>query len=230
MADLICYRGEQHNRWGLPTLRLNDGLTVRDPLPGGELPKIRPADVRNSLALKIRTLIQASRKVETGAISKKDVADYAQALRKEGQTYAIATARDKGGAFDMAYSSFYTIVIPSARTFRWGENLTLGKEEDWVTTTDVITEEYIVLNAPSIEKSTVLGFGHKTGTWEVTFFTDLPTNWVKKVDGKDVSEVKIKKKSAFDEEDRRLMQKLVRPRGRWVDTAGAGDIHAVARY
>ena len=43
---------------------------------------------------------------------------------------------------------------------------------------DRVADHYIVLNADTLAGSTILGFGHRTGTYEVTFFHDIPLEWV----------------------------------------------------
>lgn len=125
------------------------------------------------------------------------VADYAQYLRAEGKPFALATARTTSGAFE-GYS--YVIEIENARTFRWGKNFTLGAPANFkdtqkttytriinqnpeIFTRDTIDADYIVLNADTIAESTILGFGHKTGTYEVTFLHDLPLSFIKSVNG-----------------------------------------------
>ena len=66
---------------------------------------------------------------------------------------------------------------------------------------DKVDADYIVLDADTIAASTVLGFGHKTATFEVTFFHDMPLDLVAKVNGKPTSEVALKAWSdlSFDE-------------------------------
>ena len=61
--------------------------------------------------------------------------------------------------------------------------------------TDTVTADYIVLNADTIAASTILGFGHKTGTYEVTFFHDMPIGNVAECDGKQISTYKILSKA-----------------------------------
>ncbi|MFJ4651012.1 hypothetical protein ACIP5Y_07025 [Nocardia sp. NPDC088792] len=212
MPTLTCYRAEKEQSWGTPELRLCDGLTVRDPLPGGQLPKINATQARDSLILQVWAAIKNEIDKEFG-LPRKKVDAFAQSLRQSGKVYAIATAATREGA----YEGFnYVIEIPNARTFRWGDNLSIGEEVDWVGNTGKIDAHYIVLNAESIEQSTVLGFGHKAGTYEITFFTDIPTAWIKSVNEKPVSDWKIKKKSEFTIEDRRKMGKLVRPPFKWT--------------
>ncbi|WP_411147041.1 hypothetical protein [Streptomyces sp. x-80] len=212
MPNLICYRGEKGDRWGRPELRLCDGLTVRDPLPGGPIPKPKAAEARNALILQVWSAIKDEVNKE-GGLPKKKVQAFAQTLRASGKVYAIATAATKEGAYADDFN--YVIEIPDARAFRWGSNLTIGEEVDWIGNPQAIDDDYVVLNAKNIEGSSVLGFGHKTGTREVTFFTDIPTAWIKQVNGKPVAEWPVKKKSEFTFEEKKLMGKLVRPPFQW---------------
>jgi len=209
MAKLVCYRGESTVNWGDADIRLISGLTVRKPW-GARPPKfvLKMADVWSNLT----TEMKKEKKTKDQGI----VAAFAQTLRKEGKVYALATARTKEGSYETKGCANYMIEIPNARIFRWVEdkdkNLSLGAEEaSWLTDLKKIDADYIVLNADTIEKSTVFGFGHKTGTYEVTFFTDLPTAWIKTVDGKDVSKISIKKKEDLTMDQKTgLMRDLLR--------------------
>ena len=97
---------------------------------------------------------------------------YAQTLRASGQPDNLATARTKEGAFTDDYN--YTITVPGARLFKWtpsgiGEQIEPGAE---------IKQHYIVLNANTIQNSTIFGIGHVTGTQEVSFYSNIPGNMI----------------------------------------------------
>lgn len=203
MADLICYRGERKASWGAPELRLNDGLTVRKPWTGGALPAVDAARVWAALVADIQTL-------NAGNISA-----YAQTLRSEGKTYAMATARTNEGSFTSDFD--YTTALPNARTFRWaGDGRNPAAEVPWVEHLGAIDDDYIVLNAATVAQSTVVGFGHKTGTHEVTFFTDIQASWVTHVNGKPSSAWATRPKKDFTMDERILMRDLVRPPARFA--------------
>jgi len=100
---------------------------------------------------------------------------YTQGLRASGQPDNLATARTADGAFVDDFN--YTITIPGVKLFKWtrtgiGDRIAPGAE---------IKADYIVLNADTIEASTVFGIGHYTGTQEVSFYTDLPADMIESV-------------------------------------------------
>ncbi len=100
---------------------------------------------------------------------------YAQRLRAEGQPDNLATARTVEGAYTDNFN--YTIKIPGVRLFKWasdgvGELIPPGAE---------IKKHYIVLNADTIENSTIFGIGHVTGTQEVSFYSNIPGNMIESV-------------------------------------------------
>lgn len=156
---LNCYRGEKSEWWPEPKIRLISGMTIRDPWVAG------------SMTARFAKLQEDMRARSIG-----NVAAYAQYLRAEGRPYALATARTGEGSFTSDYN--YHIQIPNARLFAWGKNLTLGEPLDFADPAS-IDQDYIVLNADSIAASTILGFGHKTATCEVTFFHDMPIEFVR---------------------------------------------------
>jgi len=182
---LVCYRGEKSEWWPPPRMRLAPGgMNVFEPWPGKTITDFW------------KKLVEAV-KSQPGFNVKQKVAAYAQYLRAEGRPFALATARTASGAFE-GYS--YVIEIPNARTFRWGNDYTLGPPANFkdtkkttyqrmvnqnleTFTKDTIDADYIVLNADTIAESKILGFGHLTGTYEVTFLHDLPKSFVKTVNG-----------------------------------------------
>ncbi|MGW7004876.1 hypothetical protein ACWGCW_19180 [Streptomyces sp. NPDC054933] len=201
---MTCFRGEKKDRWGSAELRLNDGLTVRKPWTGGMLPTINAQQVWTRLLQDIKDQ------------AKDDVNAYAQYLRALGRDFAIATARIFDGSFDEDFN--YEMAIPSARTFLWEKKngvWTVGSEVPWGESTKDINNHYIVLNAATLAASTTLGFGHKTSTFEVTFFTDVRTSWLTKVNKEPVKDVVVKPKKNFTTEERILMRDLVRPPGKF---------------
>ena len=185
---MTCYRGEKSEWWPPPETRLACGMTIRQPWAYGTM-----TDLWNELVKDMRV---------HGAGT---VGGYAQYLRVTGHVYALASARTRGGAFE-GYN--YEIEIKNARTFYWGPNFTLGPPANFnavgttmteevvdgklkVTRVDQIADDYIVLNADTIAASTVLGFGHKTGTYEVTFFHDMPIGKIIKCNDKPTSSYRI---------------------------------------
>ena len=183
---LVCYRGEKSEWWPEPRMRLAGGMRVFEPWPnkGDGI-----QDIWDQLVKEVRK--------QPGFNAASKAAAYAQYLRATGRPFALASARTTGGAFE-GYS--YVIEIEGARTFRWGKDCTLGPPANFtntnkttytkmvnqnreVWTQDTIDADYIVLNADSIAESTILGFGQKTGTYEVTFLHDLPLRFVKTVNG-----------------------------------------------
>jgi hypothetical protein len=190
---LNCYRGEKSEWWPPPKLRLvGGGMLLIQPWEWTSKTK----DGKNVTSL--FTKLAAEVRKQAGFDEKSKAKEYAQYLRAEGRSFAIATARTGGGSFTASYN--YHIEIPNARTFSWGKNCTLGppvdcenieriKEERIVNKnvetffTDRIKSDYIVLNADTLEDSSILAFGHKTGTFEVTFFTDLPLDMVVSCNG-----------------------------------------------
>lgn len=193
---LKCYRGEKPEWWPPPETRLACGMTIRQPWE------------YNSMLELWKQLVKDIREHGGGS-----VAGYAQYLRAEGKIYALATARTKGGAFT-GYN--YEIEIKNARTFLWGPDFTLGPPANFIetgkemkeevvfgklriTSIDKVTADYIVLNADTIADSTILAFGHKTGTYEVTFFHDLLIQNVIKCNEKEIKNYRIcTKKQVMD--------------------------------
>jgi hypothetical protein len=181
---LICYRGEKSEWWPEPRMRLAcGGMHVFEPWPGKSI-----SDIWKKLVEEVRK--------EAGFTVNQKVAAYAQYLRASGRPFALATARTTSGSFTVDYN--YVIEIENARTFRWRKDYTLGQAANFkdmsktkytrivnqnaeVWEKDNIDADYIVLNADTIAASTILGFGHKTGTYEVTFLHDLPLSCVKLV-------------------------------------------------
>jgi len=197
---LLCHRGEKSEWWPEPRMRLaGGGMNVFEPWPGKTMTEIW------------KKLVEEVKK-EAGFNVKQKVAAYAQYLRATGRPFALASARTTGGAFE-GYS--YVIEIKNARTFLWGKDFTLGppanfKDTQKTTyeriinqnketfTKDTIDTDYIVLNADTIADSTILGFGHKTGTYEVTFLHDVPLSFIKSVNGAAPSTLQIYTKGELE--------------------------------
>jgi hypothetical protein len=100
---------------------------------------------------------------------------YAQKLRAEGQVDALATARTIEGAYEDDYN--YKIRVPGVKLFKWEG----GKKGDQIPPGEEIKKHYIVLNANEIADSTIFGIGHVTGTQEVTFYSDIPSDMIESV-------------------------------------------------
>jgi hypothetical protein len=195
--SMTLHRGEKNQWWPGPEFRLISGMTLREPW--------LPCSVINLWAR-----LKAEVSKESGENVAKKVAAYAQDLRKEGHPYALATAWTSIGAFDSDYK--YVITIPDAHLFHWGGTADapdigtefLAGEEN------TITADFIVLNAGSIETSTILAFGHKTGTKEVTFFHDLPIDLIESCNGVPTASLGIKKITDLNYDQKIKYQKLLR--------------------
>lgn len=138
-------------------------------------------------------------KRQMGLSLDKRVALYAQFLRATGRSFALATAWTSGGAFTSDYN--YTIKITNAHLFYWGGSKNAPEIGDPITNPGQIKKDFIVLNAPNVQSSTILGFGHNTATKEITFFHDMPIQYIESCNKKPISTLKIKKESnlSFDE-------------------------------
>lgn len=87
------------------------------------------------------------------------------------------------------------IEIPNVHIFYWGgtkDNLELGKQVN-ISSPSQVTKDFIVLNASTLTASTILGFGHNTGTKEITFFHDMPIKFISSCNNKTPAELEIKK-------------------------------------
>lgn len=185
---LTTYRGEKSQWWPAPEIRLMSGMTLYQPW--------LPSSV-SSLWTKLTQEVRGQMGLNVG----KKVAAYAQYLRASGRPFAVATAWTVVGAFKSDYN--YVIKIPNAQVFYWGGTVNapeLGAAAPIASPGDV-KEDFILLNGPSIAQSTVLGFGHNTGTKEITFFHDLPIGLVASCNDVPPAQLKIKKKAdlTFDE-------------------------------
>ncbi len=185
---LTVFRAEKSEWWPPPEKRLATGMVIRQPWDHTSM-----------------TELWEQLQKDMRANAKGTPAGYASYLRAEGKPFALATARTRGGAF-LGY--LYEIQIPNVRTFQWGPDFTLGPPANFLqvgkiiketkvgnkTTIDIqdkVSDDYIVLNADSIQDFTILGFGHKTGTYEVTFFHHMPLASVVKCNERLLSDYKI---------------------------------------
>ncbi len=188
-TTLTLYRGEKSQWWPSPDIRLMSGMTLYQPwLPAGV----------SSLWAKLQQEVRG----QLGLSLAKKVAAYGQYLRASGRPFALATAWTSMGSFTSDYN--YVIKIPNAHLFYWGgtkDKPDLGDEAK-IAAPSQVTQDFIVLNAPTLASSTVLGFGHNTGTKEITFFHDLPIGLIASCNGKAVSQLNVKKKSdlSFDQQ------------------------------
>ncbi len=212
---LTVYRGEKTEWWPPANKRLACGMTLYDPWPAASI---------QTLWEKLKSEINVHDGDRNGTID-----GYAQYLRATGRPFALATARTTEGSFvGMAYK----LEIPNVRTFYWGPNLTLGRPANFnrvgkvikeetidgkrkVTMTDPVDDDYIVLNADTIAASTILGFGHKTATYEVTFFHDMPIGNVISCNDLTVPQLGIMTKAQVkalpdDSEENKRAKKLLR--------------------
>ena len=105
----------------------------------------------------------------------------------------MATARTGVGSYTSDYN--YALKIKNARTFYWidggiSKAPAIGAPANFHAP-EQVDADYIVLNADTIQDSTVLGFGHKTATFEVTFFHDVPLDLVDTVNGNPTSQLTL---------------------------------------
>ncbi len=202
MTNFVCHRGENPNSWFGPELRLIHGLTVRSPFRG-----VRPSNKFN-----IKT-VWDSIKADVKLRGQENVDMYTQTLRQAGQPAALAFSR----VYNLAYTQYttYTISIPNARTFRFAKPTKdkvvpeIGEEVDWVTDHTEVEDHYVVLNAGSLEESTVFGLGHNSNGHEVTFFTDLPSAWVTRINNQ-VKNVQVKSLNDLDIDTKIAVQALAK--------------------
>ncbi len=185
---VTTYRGEKSQWWPAPEIRLMSGMTLYQPW------------IPSSVSA-LWTKLQQEVKGQLGLSVAKKVAAYAQYLRASGRPFAVATAWTLNGAFKSDYN--YVIRIPNVHVFYWGGTTNapaLGAAAPIASPNDV-KEDFIVLNGPSIAQSTVLGFGHNTGTKEITFFHDLPIGFIASCNEKTPAQLNIKNKAqlTFDE-------------------------------
>jgi hypothetical protein len=204
MPDMTLYRGERDNVWPAPAVRLIwGGMTIRDPWPGARLPNQTATGAWSAL----------SRAISTGGGGP---AGFSRTLRTAGVSYGLTFARTPIAVASES-DHHYVITINHARTFllRYGGvgGWTLGDEVPWVADPALADQDYVVLNGPSVNRSTVLGYGHFEGTPEVTLFTDVPTGWVTSVNGLPIGArgVRVLTDSALSEAERVRLTKLRRP-------------------
>ena len=192
--DMLCYRGEKNNWWSPPEERLICGMTLYDPwnLKVG-IKKME--DLFAELVVYIKKHCEG--KVDA----------FAQHLRAQGRPFALATARTTVGAYTSDYD--YVMKVANARTFLWGPGLTVGPKVDFKETS-AVNADYIVLNADELKDSTILGFGHKCGTYEVTFLHDLALNNIVSVNGKPVAQLRIKQQKDLSLDEKVKMRKYLR--------------------
>ena len=175
--ELILYRGEKAQWWPEPSIRLISGMTIYG--------RWLPSETNNLWDMLINKIVD-----QPGDSLEQKVAAYAQALRATGHPYALATARTPDGSFTSDYD--YLIYIPGAYLFYWGGTVDSPEIGEPVPDDiESVDADYIVLNAETIEDSTILGFGHKTKTQEVTFFHDLPIDFIASCNGTPCNELDI---------------------------------------
>jgi hypothetical protein len=192
--DMLCYRGEKNNWWSPPEERLICGMTLYDPW---------------NLKVKIKTMVDLFKHlvdfINENCNGKIDA--FAQYLRAQGRPFALATARTTTGSYTSDYN--YIMKVANARTFLWGPGLTVGQKVDFKNTA-AVNADYIVLNADELKDSTVLGFGHKCGTYEVTFLHDLSLNNIVSVNTTAVTQLRIKQQKDLSLDDKVKMRKYLR--------------------
>ncbi|MGM1059521.1 hypothetical protein [Saccharothrix sp. Mg75] len=198
---MTLYRGERHTAWPAPAVRLIwGGLTISDPWPGARLP--------NRAATAAWCALSRAISAAGGP------AAFSPVVRGANGSCGLTFARTcTGGDADHNY----VVTIHRARTFLlryaglggWAP----GDEVPWATDPELPTEDYVVLNGPTVARSTVLGFGHFTGTPEVTLFTDVPTGWVTSVNGQPIggNGVRVLTDSELSDDERARLAKLRRP-------------------
>ncbi|MCS6123644.1 MULTISPECIES: hypothetical protein [Shewanella] len=196
-TTLTVYRGEKSAWWPEPSIRLISGMTLYQPWP-----------VNTPLSLWNKLKQEVSRQV--GFTVDKKVAAYAQFLRSSGQPYALSTAWTETGSFTSDFN--YVIEIPNVHIFYWGgtkDNLELGEQVN-ISSPSQVTKDFIVLNASTLAASTILGFGHNTGTKEITFFHDMPIKFISSCNNKTPAELEIKKVQDLSFEEKIKYSKFIR--------------------
>lgn len=194
---MTLYRGEKSQWWPSPEYRLMYGMTLREPWRPSTVP-----DLWNTLKEEVKR--------KPGLSVDKKAEAYAQELRATGRPYALATAWIEVGAFTSDHN--YVITIPNAYLFYWGgtrDNPDIGRPVENPTN---IEHDFIVLNSGTIYASTILAFGHKTETKEITFFHDLPLDLITSCDriGVETLRTRIKKWDDLTYDQKILYGKLRR--------------------
>ncbi len=185
-TTLTLFRGEKKQWWPPPEIRLMSGMTLYQPwLPNNA------SSLWNKLVQEV--------KGKPGLSLDKKVADYAQFLRATGRPFALATAWTQAGSFTSDYG--YVIKIPNAHLYYWGGTKDAPAIGNPIINPNQVNKDFIVLNAATVAGSTILGFGHNTATKEITFFHDLPIQFIASCNSIPVSTLKIKTKNelSFDE-------------------------------
>jgi len=198
--DLLCYRGEKNNWWSPPEERLICGMTL-----------FQPWNLQVGIG-SMTALWEYLRKfMQDNCFGKVDA--FAQYLRAQGRPFALATARTTTGSFTSDYN--YVIKVQNARTFLWGPKLTLGAQVLFKETKDV-TADYSILNADTIADSTILAFGHKCGTYEVTFLHDLSIGNIETINNKPVDWKAIKSQNDLTLDEKIKLRKYLRHGTSWL--------------
>jgi len=195
---MMLFRGEDKRKWDKPEIRLMNGMTVYMPL--------KPNTVQNCWN-ELKTWL----KKEAGDTLGGKVAALGQTLRQSGKPNALATAWTHNGSFLSDFN--YVLSFPQVYLFYWGgtiDNPDIGNVCLFTQPSDV-NEFFIVLDNQEISNSTILGFGHKAGTNEITFFQDLPLNSIVSCNGKLISSLVLKKQVNLDFDERIQYRKYIRP-------------------
>src|SRR5690606_17888635 len=126
---------------------------------------------------------------------------YGQYMRATSRPLALSTAWTSASSFTSQNN--FMFLIHNTHYFYWGgtkDAPQLGAAAD-ISRPEQVNADLIVLNAPTIAQSSILGFGHNTGTREITFFHDLPIDLIESCNDKPISEYAIKTRDqlSFDE-------------------------------
>jgi hypothetical protein len=196
-TTLTLYRGEKSNWWPAPEIRLMSGMTLYEPWFGSSV-----TDYWRNLQQEVSG--------KFGLTVEKKAAAYAQYLRASGHPFALATAWSEVGSFTSDYN--YVIHIPDAFLFYWGGTKDAPDIGEPVPPHEEgnVAADFIVLNAPTVNGSTILGFGHKTATREITFFHDMPLEYVESCNGKSPASLNIKKRADLSFEEKVKYGKFLR--------------------
>ncbi|MFT7841737.1 hypothetical protein Q5530_36850 [Saccharothrix sp. BKS2] len=177
------------------------GLTIREPWPGARLPNQAATGAWCAL----------SRAITAGG---RDPAVFSRALREGGTPHGLAFTRTPPTSHA---DHEYVVTLRHARTFllRYGGvgGWTPGEEVPWAGDPAAVTQDYVVLNGPVVNRSTVLGYGHCAEPPLVTLLTDVPTRWVMSVDGRPIGGhgLRVLTDSALSDAERRGLTELRRP-------------------
>jgi hypothetical protein len=165
---LVVYRGEHEYKKDISLeARLKDGLI--------------PYKEREKSLVEIYNEIRSEIKLAGGSTIEGKINQYSQNLIGEGKPGNLATAWKLSGAYQYHY--FYTIEIANIYFFKWslGTNEVIKGDRLELNGPDDAKKPFMVLNAETVDASTIFAFGHIRDTKEITFFHGLPIECIRSV-------------------------------------------------